>query len=100
MQDLKAQGFKEAKRVKVRYGPYRVPGMMDGDLGKQMEKSGGMVWNLPDLDVQKPCTECLLTFMQAGLEDGKGNDMNTNNGLWMHHMYVTSYQSCPRIPRS
>jgi hypothetical protein len=33
-----------AKRVKIRYGPYLIPGNMEGDNGLEMEKEGGTVW--------------------------------------------------------
>ena len=36
-----------AKRVKIRYGPYLIPGNMEGDVGLEMEKEGGMVWVRP-----------------------------------------------------
>jgi hypothetical protein len=99
-----------AQRVKVRYGPYKIPAADSGFVGKALEGSGGMIWNMPDRNVQKPCTTCTVTRMQAGLEDAAGNVMNTNNGLWLHHMVainkgpgrkdptcVDNYRSLPHI---
>jgi len=75
-----------AKRVKVRYGPYMIPNRNSGFVGKASEGEGGMLWNVPDMNVKKPCTDCMITMMQAGLESDKGASVNTNSGLWLHHM--------------
>jgi hypothetical protein len=88
MQKMKATRFTSlgAQKVKVRYGPYSIPGKDQGMIGKAMEGSGGMLWNSPDFIVQKPCTNCVLTWAKAGLELADGTSVNTNKGLWMHHM--------------
>jgi hypothetical protein len=80
-----------AKRVKVRYGPYRSPGTKSGYVGKALEGTGGMVWNLPDDNVQKPCSDCTITFIQGGLELPNGTSVNTNKGLWLHHMVALNH---------
>ena len=38
-----------------------------------------------------PCKDCLITWMQAGLEYSNGTDANTNTGLWLHHMGLSNY---------
>jgi hypothetical protein len=89
-QESKATAFPDegGKRVKVRYGPYLIPGIHEGDLGKQVENTGGLVWNMPEPNIEKPCSECFVTYIQAGLEDQAGNSVNTDTGLWLHHMVV------------
>jgi hypothetical protein len=53
-----------------------------------MEHMGGIVWNMPEIDKEKPCSDCFITFLQAGLEDQAGNVVNTDVGQWLHHMVV------------
>jgi hypothetical protein len=53
-----------------------------------MDGEGGMAWNMPDRNIQKPCTECIVTFMLPGLEDPAGHDVNSDVGLWLHHMVL------------
>jgi hypothetical protein len=86
--ELPATGPKElgSRRVKIRYGPYEVPGKDRGAIGKMMDGEGGMAWNMPERNVQKPCTHCMVTYIEAGLEDPAGNVKNTKDGLWLHHM--------------
>jgi len=45
----------------------------------------GMI-SQPVKDVEKPCTNCLLTRMQAGLEYTDGRQATISNGMWLHHM--------------
>jgi hypothetical protein len=71
-----------AKRVKIRYGPYSIPG--PGTQGLTGEP--GMLWNYPDIEVTKPCEECVLLNQQAGLEFTNGTNANIDKGLWLHHM--------------
>ena len=35
--------------------------------------------------VQMPCTDCLITWMQAGLEYANGTDANADTNFWLHH---------------
>jgi hypothetical protein len=87
---LKATGSSRlgSRRVKIRYGPYEVPGKNRGAIGKMMDGEGGMAWNMPDKNVQKPCTDCMITYMGAGLENMQGEVVNTDKGLWLHHMVI------------
>ena len=41
----------------------------------------GTLYNYPDLKVEKPCDECVIIGMNAGLEFPNGTDANTANGL-------------------
>jgi hypothetical protein len=68
--------------VKIRYGPYSIPG--PGTKGLTGEP--GMLWNYPDIGVTKPCEECVLLNQQAGLEFINGSNANIDKGLWLHHM--------------
>jgi hypothetical protein len=68
---LKAQFFPEHKsqRVMIRYGPFTAP---------PMSEHNGMK-NFNQRVAQVPCTDCLVTWMQAGLmyEDGSEADADT-----------------------
>jgi hypothetical protein len=39
---------------------------MSGDIGKNMEKEGGIVWNL-GTKVPKPCSDCMGKFGQTSI---------------------------------
>jgi len=75
-----------AKRIKIRYGPYTIPSRNGGMLGKLLDGSGGMIWNMPHRNTRKPCTDCTITYMRAGLESTSGASVNSDKGLWLHHM--------------
>lgn len=64
-----------SQRVKIRYGPFTVPSM---DVNNGMK-------DFTQAMVQKPCSDCLLTWMQAGLEYPNGSIANANTSLWLHH---------------
>jgi hypothetical protein len=32
-----------------------------------------------------PCNDCLITWMQAGLEFADGTTANAEAGMWLHH---------------
>jgi len=71
-----------AKRLKYRYGPYIIPNMNKTSIvGEE-----GMLWNFPDLNIPKPCTECTIVGQWAGLETPAGQNANIDTGLWLHHM--------------
>lgn len=38
-----------------------------------------------------PCSDCLVTWMQAGLEYPNGTVANADNGLWLHHTVFSMY---------
>lgn len=71
-----------AKRIKMRYGPYMVPGMN----GTSITGETGMLWNYPDISVQKPGTEYTIVNQYAGLEYPDGSNANIDTGMWLHHM--------------
>jgi hypothetical protein len=82
------------QRVKVRYGPYHIPGaevLEPQTLQTMYQGRGkGTLTNIPSMDIKKPCDECLVTRMQASLEDEAGKDVNIAEGVMLHHMVLMS----------
>ena len=39
---------------------------------------------------EKPCSDCIITWMQAGLEYPNGTYANANTGMWLHHIVLTN----------
>jgi hypothetical protein len=75
------------KRVKIRYGPYKVPNMKF----KNMLGEEGMLNNYPHTNMEKPCPgECTIIGMTAGLEYSDGTNANINTGLWLHQYVFMS----------
>ena len=72
-----AQYFKQqgSQRVKIRYGPFTVD---------SADVNNGMA-DFFSMNVQMPCTDCLITWMQAGLEYENGTVANAETDLWLHH---------------
>jgi hypothetical protein len=71
--------------VKIRYGPYHLPKWDDPKGESKITGEGGMVdktW----LFAKKPCSDCLVTFIHAGLEFEDGSVANADKNVWMHHM--------------
>jgi len=79
--------YEGSKRTKIRYGPFKLASVdhkgvmyaVEGETGVLTSAKGAM---------KKPCTECMVTFMQAGLEYPDGSDANIGNGAWLHHMVM------------
>jgi hypothetical protein len=69
--------------VTVRYGPFTIPATTAGG-----DHSMGMIHNAIATNVQRPCTNCYITSMQAGLTDLNGTSVNIDKGLWLHHMVL------------
>lgn len=64
----------------VRYGPFTVPAAAPGRMG--------MLSNNLAFNVEKPCSDCYITRMQAGLVNPDGTTANVDQGLWLHHMVM------------
>jgi hypothetical protein len=47
-----------------------------------------MIWNQPVVNVEKPCTNCSITKINADLVTATGEPANVYNGLWLHHMVL------------
>jgi hypothetical protein len=56
--------------IRCRYGPYSVPNMMK----KSITNEGGALWNCGDAEIEKPCEECTLLGLVAGLEYPNGTN--------------------------
>jgi hypothetical protein len=67
-------------KVTVRYGPYTIPAATPTRMG--------MLQNNFAFNVEKPCTNCYITSMQAGLLTADGQSANVDKGLWLHHMVM------------
>ncbi|KAE9980173.1 hypothetical protein BLS_009066 [Venturia inaequalis] len=76
------EGAGKVQKIKMRYGPYSVPNMMK----KSVTNEGGALWNCGDAEIEKPCEECTLLGLVAGLEYPNGTNANIDTGMWMHHM--------------
>lgn len=84
------------QHVQIKYGPFTIPGAdqpatgifagVAPFLGGQSET--GMIWNAPRVNVTKPCSDCYITGLKAGLITPDGQNANINRGLWLHHMVL------------
>jgi hypothetical protein len=106
MTDLPSQYAEKhpgAKRVKIRYGPFKQDGADHKGLMYLLEGEKGVLTTIKPT-MKKPCTECTLLGMQAGLEYADGTDASIDTGAWLHHMVMTSVGSgrkdltCPVTP--
>lgn len=81
-----------AQGVQIKYGPFTT---------YAASNNSGMV-DYTQTAILQPCKDCLITFMQAGLEYPNGTYANTNTGIMLHHivMYENGNRdsTCPRIP--
>ncbi|KAF2402989.1 hypothetical protein EJ06DRAFT_554535 [Trichodelitschia bisporula] len=81
-QGLPLKSLPGAKRVKMRYGPYSVPNIR----ARSVTGEQGSLWNYPDLTPEKPCKECTVLRVVAGLEYPNGTNANFDTGVWLHHL--------------
>jgi hypothetical protein len=52
-------------------------------------------------DAKVPCHDCLITWMQAGIEYQDGSYANAHTGMWLHHTVLSNHgkpavKSCKR----
>jgi hypothetical protein len=81
LQELKAQSWPEAKRIKVRHGPYRIPPTSEENLELKMMKAAGMS-NMYDIAITKPCQhECTLLQVTGSMEYADGKQADNTNGV-------------------
>jgi hypothetical protein len=73
----------------VRYGPYTLPAAQPGPDGHAHAHTG----NRFQLNVQKPCTDCYITSMQASLVNAAGQVVGINSGPQLHHMVLFNTQA-------
>ncbi|KAK1060674.1 hypothetical protein LTR74_011689 [Friedmanniomyces endolithicus] len=69
-----------SQRVKLSYGPFTV---------QSMDINNGM-GDFQAVGIQVPCTDCIITWMQAGLEYTNGTVANANTNLWLHHTVLAN----------
>jgi hypothetical protein len=69
-----------SRRVSIDYGPYNVPARSHMDGMKAFTET----------PAQMPCTECLITFIQADLHYPNGTQSNADTGLWLHHTVLAN----------
>ena len=50
----------------------------------------GALFNFPDFTPEKPCEECTIVKMEAGLEYPNATDANIDSGMWLHHVGISS----------
>ena len=58
-------------------------------MTKSVMGEGGALWNCGDAQIEKPCDECTLIGMVAGLEYPDGKNANIDTGLWLHHVCLS-----------
>lgn len=68
----------QVQRTRIKYGPFTVPGM-DTDGGMKSFQAKAMA---------KPCSDCTITYLQAGLEYPNGSYANADTGMWLHHAVI------------
>jgi hypothetical protein len=64
-----------SQRVKIKYGPFTAPSSADNNGMQTFEAK----------NVTMPCSDCLITYMLAGLEYPNGSYANSDTGMWLHH---------------
>jgi hypothetical protein len=92
--ELTPQQFTDlgAKRVLLRYGPYTIPAT---------NQSMGMK-EFNEMSALKPCVDCYITSLRAGLEYPNGTIANSDTGMWLHHAVLYDFGrkdlTCPDLP--
>lgn len=84
----------ESQRVQICYGPFKIPGS---------SQDNGMK-NFKTQNARAPCEDCLIIWMQAGLEYLDGTDASVEDGMWLHHTVLynearTALQNCDKSNR-
>lgn len=72
---------------KIRYGKWTIPSVSDKTAMSLLSGEAGTMQNVK-LNMKKPCEDCGLTLMQAGLEYADGTVANTDSGAWLHHIVL------------
>jgi hypothetical protein len=80
VQEEKPVWWPEAKRVKVRYGPFRIPPTGEENYHSKMNNVQGMSDTLT-VGAKKPCDECTILTLAADLEFADGSVANNANGV-------------------
>jgi hypothetical protein len=78
-----------SKRVKIRYGKYSLPKVSATTISSLLTGEQGTI-NTVTANMKKPCEECGLVTMQAGLEYANGSSAEPSNGGWLHHIVMVA----------
>ncbi|KIW22577.1 uncharacterized protein PV07_10861 [Cladophialophora immunda] len=72
-----ASSFSEynSERVTIKYAPVSVPPMSENDGMAQFFQPSTTL----------PCRDCVITWLQMGLEHADGIVADANTGMWLHH---------------
>ncbi|KAE9376218.1 hypothetical protein N431DRAFT_404411 [Stipitochalara longipes BDJ] len=70
----------QSQRVKIRYGPFTVP---------RSGHDNGMK-NFITSDARAPCENCVIVWMQAGLEFLDGKQAGVKEKMWLHHTVLVN----------
>jgi hypothetical protein len=80
-----------AKRIKVRYGPHRLPGTGEKNWNNVVLNHPGIATSLK-FNVKKPCEEdCMVLHIESGLEYDDGKEATMESG-------VSTSSSASRLP--
>jgi hypothetical protein len=81
IQISKGVKFVGSKRVKIRYGPFRVPSTQEKNFNLLMWNVEGTATSF-HMNVRRPCEdECMILGIQADLEYADGSAANVTNGV-------------------
>jgi hypothetical protein len=70
-----------AKRIKVRYGPHRLPGTGEKNWNYVMLNHPGIATSLK-FNVKKPCEDdCMVLHIESGLEYADGSQATMDSGV-------------------
>jgi len=79
-----------SKRVKIRYGPYIMPDKESKNMIYLLEGEKGVLVS-GAFKMKKPCQECVLLVMEAGLEYANGTNAAIDSGAWLHHIMMMRF---------
>jgi hypothetical protein len=78
-------GTPGAETSKVRYGPFTIPGSTNEDGSDHGHSHTG---NRFSMNIQKPCTNCYLTGIEADLVYADGRRAGYSTAAQLHHMVL------------
>jgi hypothetical protein len=85
VQYMKSPDYPEAKRVKVRYGPFRVPPRQEVNFNNLYWQMEGISTAFR-LNIRRPCDKtCMILGIEADLEYADGSSANTSTKAIFHH---------------
>jgi hypothetical protein len=88
-QQLQPQFYQTSRRVKIRYGPFKVGSATDFSLEMVLNANEG-VFDFVKVTAKKPCSDCILTYAAPGLEFADGSEANTDSGIWLRGLSIVN----------